>query len=162
MHDELDLTGRGQRGQAGSHRLPRTVVQIGHWKSSYRSTVGALLFAVAALTAIPPPVPPTTPTGTALAEPPVADSDLLLLPMMMATTTTHDHHGGDDGADNDGVGPFFGVAAASFLEASGRIWLVSLSEQTVIKAVCRTRGRTMSHPALAAGRVGAECPQYCV
>src|SRR5450759_2835656 len=38
-----------------------------------------------------------------------------------------------------GLGPFFGAAAAIFFFASGRMWLLSpLSEQMVVKAVCRT------------------------
>src|SRR5665648_168325 len=101
------------------------------------SSVGALLLAVAELARIPPPVPPTTPTGCA--ELPEPLSDLLLLPIRMATPTPTINTAAMTAPMMTGLGPPRGVTVASFLEASGRMRVVSLSEQTMVKAVCRTR-----------------------
>src|SRR5664279_1881296 len=104
------------------------------------SSVGALLLAVAGLTRMPPPVPPTTPTGAELPdEVPAEDPDLPLLPMRTATTTATTTTAATIAPMTTGLGPPFGVTLAIFLEASGRIWWGSLSEETVIEAVCRMR-----------------------
>src|SRR5674476_1396666 len=81
---------------------------------------------------MPPPVPPTTPTGAELPEVPVEDPDLPLLPMRMATTTATTTTAATIAPMTTGLGPPFGVTLAIFLEASGRIWWVSLSEKAVI------------------------------
>src|SRR5450631_2014538 len=107
--------------------------------------VGALGLAVAALATMPPPVPPMTPTGTGFPELGLADPDLLLLPIRMATTTPTITTTAMTAPTTAGLVPFFGVAAASFLEASGRIWMVSLSEQSVIEAVCGARTSDEPH-----------------
>src|SRR5674476_308168 len=87
--------------------------------------VGALGLTVAGLARMPPPVPPTTPTGTGLPEAAVDDPDLLPLPITMATTTASTTTAAMIAPMMTGLGPLFGVTLAIFLEASGRIWVVS-------------------------------------
>src|ERR1035438_2419135 len=87
--------------------------------------VGALGLACAALAAMPPPVPPTTPTGTEFPEAAVAAPGWLLLPITIATTTAPRPTRAAIAPTTTGLGPPFGVTFAIFLEASGRIWVVS-------------------------------------
>src|SRR5665811_1691063 len=87
---------------------------------------------------MPPSLPPMTAAGWA--EPPPLSPDFPLVPITMATTTAMITTAAMTAPMMTGLGPFFGAAAAIFLEASGRMWLISsLSEQTMVKAVCRTR-----------------------
>src|SRR5664279_3193799 len=96
---------------------------------------------------MPPPVPPTTPTGTTLPEAAVAAPGLLLLPITIARTTATITTTEMIAPMTTGSGPPFGVTFAIFLEASGRIWVVSLSEQTVVKAVQSVRSNDEPHGA---------------
>jgi hypothetical protein len=99
--------------------------------------VGALLVAVgavleASLTTMPPPAPPMTAAGGTELPEPTADVVLLLLPITMATTTNTMMTTAMTAPMMAAFGPCFGAAAASFLEASGRMRVISsLSGQTV-------------------------------
>src|SRR5665811_281662 len=87
---------------------------------------------------MPPSLPPMTAAGWA--EPPPLSPDFPLVPITMATTTAMITRAAMTAPMMTGLGPFLGAAAAIFLEASGRMWLISsLSEQTVVKAECRAR-----------------------
>src|SRR5665811_2353277 len=76
---------------------------------------------------MPPPSPPVTPFGwPELPEPTwsLAEIDLLLLPIRMATTTPTITTAAMTAPMTTGLKPL-GAAAASFVEASGRMWVIS-------------------------------------
>src|SRR5471030_3240159 len=110
---------------------------------------------------MPPTSPATTPTGWA--EPADALPDLLLFPIRMATTTPTITTAATTAPMMTGLGPFFGATAAIFLDASGRMWVVSPS--------IRTNGDQGCMPYLAAPRATSHTPRllrravssgYCV
>src|ERR1035437_7899775 len=74
---------------------------------------------------MPLPLPPTTPTGTGFPVATMDDPALLWVPITIATTTATTTTAGMIAPMMTGSGPLLGVALAIFLEASGRIWVVS-------------------------------------